>query len=110
MNEQIKQFFSLKRRTFVAGMAATSVAFGSSQVFGSSKIKVAGIYTQPIQQKWDARLHLALDAAANRGDIDYSYSEKFQIRIMSGFLREYCEKGVQLIVGRLLVLVKRQER
>ena len=45
MNEQIKQFFSLKRRTFVAGMAATSVAFGSSQVFGSSKIKVAGIYT-----------------------------------------------------------------
>ena len=46
MNEQIKQFFSLKRRTFVAGMAATSVAFGSSQVFGSSKIKVAGIYTR----------------------------------------------------------------
>ena len=38
----------------------------SGQVL-ADKIKVAGIYTQPLQQKWDARLHLALQAAADRG-------------------------------------------
>ena len=36
----------------------------SGQVL-ADKIKVAGVYTQPLQQKWDARLHLALQAAAD---------------------------------------------
>ena len=66
---------SLSRRTFGAGAAGTITAFGALPAFGAGKNKVAGIYTQPIQQKWDARLHLALDAAAKRGDIDYSFSE-----------------------------------
>ena len=47
----------------------------SGQVL-ADKIKVAGIYTQPLQQKWDARLHLALQAAADRGEIEYVLSEK----------------------------------
>jgi len=63
------------------------------------KIKVAGIYTQPIQQKWDARLHQALDAAAKRGEIDYVFSEKVSNTDYIRVLREYAESGVQLIVG-----------
>ena len=55
---------SLTRRKFVAGMATSVIALGAMPAFGAGKIKVAGIYTQPIQQKWDARLHLALDAVA----------------------------------------------
>ena len=52
---------SLTRRDFVAGMATATIAFGSLPAFGAEKLKVVGIYTQPIQQKWDARLHLALE-------------------------------------------------
>ena len=106
MSEDYKNNKNFRRRTFVAGLAATSIAAGVSPVFGSNKIKVAGIYTQPIQQKWDARLHLALDAAANRGDIDYSYSEQVSNTDYVRVLREYCDNGVQLIVGEAFGISK----
>ena len=106
MSEDYKNNKNFRRRTFVAGLAATSVVAGVSPVFGSDKIKVAGIYTQPIQQKWDARLHLALDAAANRGDIDYSYSEQVSNTDYVRVLREYCDNGVQLIVGEAFGISK----
>ncbi|MHA1537113.1 MAG: BMP family protein [Alphaproteobacteria bacterium] len=65
----------------------------------AQKIKVAGIYTQPIQQKWDARLHLALVAAQKAGQIEYVFSEKVANTDYVRVLREYAEKGVDLIVG-----------
>lgn len=65
----------------------------------AEKIKVAGIYTQPIQQKWDAVLHKALVAAQKNGDIDYVYSEKVANTDYIRVLREYADSGVKLIVG-----------
>jgi len=62
-------------------------------------LKVAGIYTQPIQQKWDARLHLALQALEDAGEIDYDYSEKVANTDYVRVLREYADSGVGLIVG-----------
>lgn len=73
-------------------------AFGIVEAV-ADKIKVAGIYTQPIQQKWDARLHEALAAAQDRGEIDYVYSEKVSNTDYIRVLREYAESGVALIVG-----------
>jgi basic membrane protein A len=65
----------------------------------AEKITVAGIYTQPIQQKWDAALHRALDSLAGQGEIDYVYSEKVANTDYIRVLREYAESGVDLIVG-----------
>ncbi|HKK32014.1 MAG TPA: BMP family protein [Desulfomicrobiaceae bacterium] len=62
-------------------------------------IKVAGIYTQPIQQKWDATLHKALSKSAAAGEIDYVWSEKISNTDYIRVLREYCENGVNLVVG-----------
>ena len=70
----------------------------SGQVL-ADKIKVAGIYTQPLQQKWDARLHLALQAAADAGEIEYVFSEKVSNTDYVRGLREYSESGVDLVVG-----------
>ena len=55
----------VSRRQILATLAAFSAASSipAGIVNAADKIKVAGIYTQPIQQKWDARLHLALEAA-----------------------------------------------
>ena len=61
---------AISRRLFTAGLTGSVFALGNLQAFAGQKIKVAGIYTVPIQQKWVARLHLALDAAAKRGEID----------------------------------------
>ena len=92
---------SISRRQVLATLAAFSAV--SSMPAGianaAEKIKVAGIYTQPIQQKWDARLHLALEAAKAAGEIEYSYSEKVSNSDYIRVLREYAESGVKLIVG-----------
>ncbi len=85
-----------------SGMLAVCVAVGllfSGQAFAGDKIKVAGIYTQPIQQKWDACLHKALQKAADAGEIEYVYSEKVSNTDYIRVLREYSEKGVDLVVG-----------
>jgi len=94
----------------IRGLAALAVAF--SAVFwvlgaqAAEKLKVAGIYTQPIQQKWDARLHLALDNAEKQGQIDYVFSEKVSNTDYVRVLREYAESGVQLIVGEAFGISK----
>ncbi len=90
----------LTRRTF----AKLTAAIGGASALGlrpafADTIKVAGIYTQPIQQKWDARLHLGLEAAKASGDIEYVFSEKVANTDYIRVLREYCESGVKLIVG-----------
>lgn len=65
----------------------------------AAKIKVAGVYTQPIQQKWDACLHKALQSLSQQGEIEYVFSEKVSNTDYIRVLREYAESGVELIVG-----------
>ncbi len=92
--------FRFTRRTALALISAGAGAtvLGVRPAFAES-IRVAGIFTQPIQQKWDARLHLALVAGREAGEIEYSFSEKVANTDYIRVLREYAESGVQLIVG-----------
>lgn len=80
-------------------LGAAALAAGGAAPAAAEKIKVAGIYTQPIQQKWDARLHQALDKAAKAGEIDYVFSEKVANTDYVRVLREYANGGAKLIVG-----------
>jgi len=96
----------LNRRTFNIGSAAILGAFTSFPTLAGTKIKVAGIYTVPTQQKWVARLHLALDAASKRGEIDYVYSESTANTDYVRVMRDYCAQGVQLIVGEAFGISK----
>ena len=92
--------------TAMIGASAAAVGFGLRPAFAAGKIKVAGIYTQPIQQKWDARLHQGLVKAQKAGDIDYVYSEKVANTDYIRVLREYCESGVNMIVGEAFGISK----
>lgn len=83
----------------LACLVALAVALALPGAALAKKIKVAGIYTQPIQQKWDARLHQALTGAAEAGEIEYVFSEKVSNTDYVRVLREYCESGVDLVVG-----------
>ncbi|MCX7323572.1 MAG: BMP family ABC transporter substrate-binding protein, partial [Hyphomicrobiales bacterium] len=38
-------------------------------------LKVASIYTVPVEQQWVSRIHKALNIAKDRGDITYKWSE-----------------------------------
>ncbi|WP_282609963.1 BMP family protein [Pelagibius sp. Alg239-R121] len=90
------------RKFFTAVRVAVAAVFVAGAMSGSAlaeKIKVAGIYTQPIQQKWDARLHQALVKAQEAGEIEYVFSEKVANTDYVRVLREYADSGVALVVG-----------
>lgn len=89
----------MKRFLTIAAVLCLAVAALAGVAMASGKIKVAGIYTQPIQQKWDACLHKALQKAADAGEIEYVFSEKVSNTDYVRVMREYSENGVNLVVG-----------
>ena len=89
----------MKRMLTIAAAVCLALALAAGPALAAGKIKVAGIYTQPIQQKWDACLHKALQKAADAGEIEYVYSEKVSNTDYVRVLREYSEQGVALVVG-----------
>ena len=94
----------------LATFAAAALALVAAPAFAQDTIKVAGIYTQPIQQKWDARLHLALQGLEDAGEIEYEYSEKVANTDYVRVLREYAEEGTDLIVGEAFGISREARR
>ncbi|MDD7911023.1 MULTISPECIES: BMP family protein [Pseudovibrio] len=80
-------------------MAAMVSLFCTSTVKAADPLKVAAIYTVPVEQQWVGRIHQALKAAQERGDITYVYSENTANTDYERVMREYAEAGNQLIVG-----------
>ncbi|MEZ5715214.1 MAG: BMP family protein [Paracoccaceae bacterium] len=91
------------RRLMLAATAAAGLAV-SAGVAAAEKVKVAAIYTLPVEQQWISRIHKALNAAAERGDIDYVFSENVANTDYERVMREYAEAGQQLIVGEVFGL------
>jgi basic membrane lipoprotein Med (substrate-binding protein (PBP1-ABC) superfamily) len=65
----------------------------------AQRLKVAAIYTVPVEQQWVSRIDKALKAAVARGDIEYVFSENVANADYERVMRQYAEKGHQLIVG-----------
>jgi basic membrane lipoprotein Med (substrate-binding protein (PBP1-ABC) superfamily) len=82
-----------------AGIAATAVVGRIGRVQAADPIKVAAIYTVPIEQQWVSRIHLAANTAKDRGDIEYVFSESVANTDYERVMREYAEAGHRLIVG-----------
>ena len=82
-----------------AGAALPLAAMFPNVAFAEGAIKTAAIYTVPIEQQWVSRIHKAANAAKDRGDIEYVFSEKVSNTDYERVMREYCEAGHQLIVG-----------
>lgn len=91
------------RRSVIASLiVAGAVLTGTAAV--SEKLKVAAIFALPVEQQWISRIHLALNAAKDRGDIEYVYSENVANTDYERVMREYSEAGQQLIVGEVFGL------
>jgi basic membrane lipoprotein Med (substrate-binding protein (PBP1-ABC) superfamily) len=88
------------RRSFVTLVASLVVlAAGAPAALAQNKLKVAAVYTVPVEQQWVSRIHKALNAARDRGEIEYVFSEKVANADYERVMREFAEKGNQLIVG-----------
>ena len=87
----------LNRRAIVAGAGALALARPSFAQ--TRKIKVAAIYTVPVEQQWVSRIHLALNAAVARGEAEYVWSENVSNSDYERVMREYAQQGMDLVVG-----------
>ena len=65
----------MARRAWLAGMAL-GLAWLTGGAQAQDKLKVAAIYTVPVEQQWVSRIHQALTAAEQRGDITPSASRE----------------------------------
>lgn len=91
--------FLVGRRVFLSAlMAGVTLAMGGISL-AQDLTKVAAIWTVPVEQQWASRLHNALVAADERGEIDYVYSENITNTDYERVMREYAEQGAKLIVG-----------
>src|SRR5918995_773470 len=84
-----------------AGAALAAVAGLPTRLFAQEALKVAAVYTVPVEQQWVSRIHKAANAAKDRGDIEYVYSENTSNNDYERVMREYCEAGHRLIVGEV---------
>ena len=91
---------TVSRRRLVAGTAALFLAtLAAGPAAAQTKIKVAAIYTVPVEQQWVSRIDKALKAAVARGEIEYVFSENVANADYERVMRQYVEKGNTLIVG-----------
>ena len=90
----------LARRALAAALALAALA-SSAAVMAQEPLKVAAIYTVPVEQQWVSRIHKALNAAKDRGEITYAWSENVANTDYERVMREYAESGHQLIVGEV---------
>ena len=90
-----------RRAWLTAGavMVAAAVGAMSLPALAQNKLQVAAVYTVPIEQQWVSRIHKALNAAKDRGEIEYVFSEKVANADYERVMREYAEKGNTLVVG-----------
>jgi basic membrane lipoprotein Med (substrate-binding protein (PBP1-ABC) superfamily) len=100
-----KSSMPLSRRKFLtlglSALAVTSVLGLPQSARAAEPLKVAGIYTVPVEQQWVSRIHIAAVAAQDRGDIAYVYSENTANTDYPRVMREYAENGYKLIIGEV---------
>ena len=93
----------LSRRSLLAIFTSVALIFSGGSVFADN-VKVAAIYTLPVEQQWISRIHKALNSAKESGGIEYVYSENVSNTDYERVMREYAEQGVHLIVGEVFGL------
>jgi basic membrane lipoprotein Med (substrate-binding protein (PBP1-ABC) superfamily) len=91
---------SSARRALLGTLSvAVPLALVPGLAVAQSKVKVAAIYTVPVEQQWVSRIHKALNAAVARGEIEYKFSENVANTDYERVMRQYAEQGHALIVG-----------
>lgn len=97
--------FWVSRRRFLngmgAGVAAATAAGFPARLLAQEPLKVAAVYTVPVEQQWVSRIHKAANTARDRGDIEYVFSENVSNNDYERVMREYSEAGHKLILGEV---------
>lgn len=100
------ELFPLSRRQLLTGAGAAALAGVGlpGRLLAQEPLKVAAVYTVPVEQQWVSRIHKAANAAKDRGDIEYVFSENTSNNDYERVMREYAEAGHKLILGEVFGL------
>lgn len=100
--DTVPSLSGLARRNLLklgAAAAGVFVMSGWAQAQDAARLKVAAVYTVPVEQQWVSRVHKALNAARDKGEIEYVFSENVSNADYERVVRQYAEQGNQLILG-----------
>ena len=90
-----------RRGVLAGGAALAALPLLGGAARAAEPLKVAAIYTVPVEQQWVSRIHKAATAAVERGEIEYVFSENVSNSDYERVMREYAEGGAQLILGEV---------
>ncbi|MGD9113956.1 MAG: BMP family ABC transporter substrate-binding protein, partial [Desulfobacterales bacterium] len=89
----------MKRGTLIVMIVLFSALFAFSASH-AKPFKIAAIFQTAIEEPWDGVIHQAcLKAQKEMGNIEYEFTEKIAAADFEKVLREYAERGFDLIVG-----------
>jgi basic membrane lipoprotein Med (substrate-binding protein (PBP1-ABC) superfamily) len=94
-------FTPSRRGVLLSGAALAAVGVLPRRALAADPVRMAGIYTVPVEQQWVSRIHVAAEAAKAAGRVDYTFTENVANTDYPRVMREYCESGVKLIVGEI---------
>lgn len=83
----------------LAAGAFALAALGSPPTRAEDPLKVAAVFETPIEEPWVNQIHVALLRAEKELGIEYVWSESVKSADFERVMREYAEKGYQLIMG-----------
>ncbi|RPJ08824.1 MAG: BMP family ABC transporter substrate-binding protein [Deltaproteobacteria bacterium] len=80
-------------------VAALLLGSGLATPLSAAPLKVAAVFETPIEEPWVNQIHVALLRAKKDLGIQYEWSESVKSADFARVMREYAEKGYQLITG-----------
>jgi len=80
------------------GAGAMTLGLGSSRA-ATATPRIRAIFETPMEEPFVTQLHLAMTRIAKENGLDYKYSESVKAADFSRVLRQWCEEGIELIVG-----------
>ena len=90
---------ALTRRMLLAIAAVAMAAAVGQPASAQDKLKVAAVFETPIEEPWVNQIHVALLRAEKELGVEYDWSESVKSADFARVMREYAEKGYQLIMG-----------
>ena len=95
----IKGAFSKTAALVLGAVLALGIVGTAPTAVRAEAMKVAGIFETPIEEPWVKQIHQALLKADKELDVDYTWSESVKSADFARVMREYAEKGYDLIIG-----------
>jgi basic membrane protein A and related proteins len=85
--------------TLAAGAMAFGLAASATAAQAADPLKVAAVFETPIEEPWVNQIHVALLDAQKELGIEYVWSESVKSADFERVMREYAEKGYDLVMG-----------